>query len=193
MSQSWQRVGWLNCAGRGASIANNPLAAQDLALLFPDAWLAVVYHEPYRVDWRSPDGSWVRGSPLPFERTPLTRSERCAALQRRFGVLPQSCDHASVPNWPDVVPAFLPITKPTMSAPASPTLFAAPDGRLVIRRTPLASSPSNRYDVIDRFGTLPMVLVLPANEAIIGFGAGSIYVITTDQNDLQWIRRHPWP
>jgi hypothetical protein len=31
------------------------------------------------------------------------------------------------------------------------------------------------------------------NERIIGAGAKSLYVLESDSDDLQYIRRHPWP
>lgn len=71
--------------------------------------------------------------------------------------------------------------------------MAAPDGRLVIRRAPSARSPEPRYDVIDRQGRLSAVIRLPADQAIVGFGPGSVYTVAVEEFDLQKLRRHPWP
>jgi hypothetical protein len=68
-----------------------------------------------------------------------------------------------------------------------------PDGRLLIRRTPGTVSSAARYDIVDRRGTLAATLTLPANEAVVGFGEKSIYIVATDDVGLQTLRRHPWP
>ena len=36
-------------------------------------------------------------------------------------------------------------------------------------------------------------LQLPPDHQIVGFGARSVYVVVTDEDDLQRIQRHPWP
>lgn len=50
----------------------------------------------------------------------------------------------------------------------------------------------NRYDVVDREGRLDAILILPPNEAVVGFGRSSVYVVETSELDLQRLRRHPW-
>jgi hypothetical protein len=79
-----------------------------------------------------------------------------------------------------------------MSAPGTMTLFALPDGGLAIRRTPVAGSSVNRYDLIDRRGELQGVIQLPLNEAIIGFGRSSVYVLEAENTGVQRVRRHKW-
>lgn len=166
-------------------IGGNPLASEDQALLFPDGWIAVARVSPYRVDWRSPDGRWHRGAALPHEQVRTDDREKCAALNRWIGGL-RDCDPSILEPWPEVVPAFVPSRE-------RPDLFATPDGRLVIARTPTARFPGHRYDVVDRDGALTGVITLPENEVLIGFGSNSVYILVTDELDLQRLRRHPWP
>jgi hypothetical protein len=110
----------------GTIIAANPLAAEDQALLLPDGWIAIVWTTPYRVDWRSPDGRWIRGDPLPFERVRVDDAERCFAMARMFRrAMASPCEPSSLKGWPETIPAFLPHGR-------TPSLFAAPDGRLII-------------------------------------------------------------
>lgn len=165
-------------------------------MLFPDGWIAVAHVGPYRVDWRLPHGEWVRGTPIRGEIPPLTEGERCAALQGwdYRGIAPCDGDYVSHFAWPEHPPPFLgPDHMRRMSARGTPALFAAPDGTLVIRRTPLARSMNSRYDVIDRRGRRIGRIVMGRREAIVGFGDRTVYTIATDDMDLQWLRRHEWP
>jgi hypothetical protein len=167
-------------------IEGTPFDSEEPALLFPDGWIALARLEPYRVDWRAPDGRWIRGAPLPFEAVEVDEREKCLAVKLWLG----SCDHdiASIQDWPETVPPFA-----VHSLYHKPTLFAAPDGSVVITRHPTADAPEPRYDIVDRTGRLTGVIVLQPRQALIGFGAHSVYVLTTDEFDLQTLSRHPWP
>jgi hypothetical protein len=178
---SERRPGRMNWYIRG-----NPFQSVEPALLFLDGWIAVARLEPYRVDWRAPDGRWIRGAPLPFEAVEVDDREKCLAVKLWLG----SCDHdiAGIQEWPAIVPPFA-----VYDSYAIPVLFAAPDGSVVITRHPTADAPEPRYDIVDRAGRLAGTIILKVNEALIGFGASSVYVLSTDEFDLQTLRRHPWP
>lgn len=166
----------------------NPLASEDQALLFPDGWIALALTEPYRVDWRTPGGRWLRGAPLPVAAVRVTDRERCFASARVIGP-ERPCDPSELRGWPETVPAFLPASMQRLA----PALLAAPDGCVVISRTPTAASPGHRYDIVDRSGHLVGVLVLSPDEVLIGFGARFAYTLLTDDLGVQRLRRHPWP
>ncbi|KPJ88077.1 MAG: hypothetical protein AMS18_13795 [Gemmatimonas sp. SG8_17] len=167
-------------------IPGTPFASEEPALLFPDGWIALARLEPYRVDWRRPDGRWIRGAPLPFEAVDVDDRNKCLAMERWVG----SCDHdvAAIEDWPETVPPFV-----VLSSYRTPTLFAMPDGSVVITRQPTADVREPRYDIVDRGGRLTGVITLKSNEALIGFGAHCVYVLSTNEFDLQTLRRHPWP
>ena len=169
-------------------VVSTPLASEDVALLFQDGWIAVARVEPYRVEWRAPNGRWSRGAPLPFQAIKVDDKQKCAAMERFFG-RSNPCDPSRLPGWPDVVPPFL----PAMLRTRLPALLATPDGRLVVARSPTATSPENRYDVVDRAGRLDGVIALGKQEVLIGFGARSVYVLIVDDDGIQNVRRHPWP
>lgn len=167
-------------------------AAGEQAVLFRDGWVAVARLSPYRVEWRSPDGRTIRGAPLPFAPTPIDEREKRAFMERtarRTGRPAQP--PATIAEWPDEMPPFSSISA-VLGAP-SPALHTAPDGRLLILRMPTADAPDTRYDVIDRSGRLVGELILSFNEAIAGFGTGSVYVVSIDSDGIQRLRRHPWP
>lgn len=162
----------------------NPLETDEQAALFPDGWVALVRLYPYRVDWRRPDGTLQRGAPI---ATPVYRvddREKQYVLGERFkiggGQAPLTA--GDFPAWPETLPPFL-----------DRALFASPDGRVVVTRTKGAAVPEPRYDVIDRRGVVTGQLVLRPNERLAGFGARSAYIVERDVDDIERIRRHPWP
>ena len=167
------------------------LATDGQAWLFGDGWIGVAYPEPYRVDWRRPDGHWIRGAPLPFTAVEVTEAEKCFRLSR--STLHTDCplDRFPVP-WPSHVPPFL-TGRLRTTAPGGTALRPAPGGMLLILRTPTLEAPGNRYDLIDRSGALRGVFRLPADQNIAGFGPSSLYVVRKDAMDLQTLSRHPWP
>ncbi|HEX7121529.1 MAG TPA: hypothetical protein VF178_04095 [Gemmatimonadaceae bacterium] len=152
-----------------------PLDVDETFALFPDGWIAVARLDPYRVDWRSPDGRWIHGAPLPVPAVRLTEREREAyiARTRRW---------RSATDWPEFLPPF-----------EGEAVLAGLDGFACIKRIPTADHPETRYDVIDRQGQLRAQLVLPANQHILGFGERTVYVVTTDDDGLQFLSRHAWP
>jgi hypothetical protein len=162
-----------------------PIAAMaDEAVPFADGWVAVVRSEPYRVEWRAPDGKWTRGAPLPYTPIRMDDKEKRAFMMRLAaptGKTPSPPD--SIPDWPATVPAY-----------RSPVqLLAATDGRLLIPRLATADNPGTRYDIVNRRGSLDAQLVLPANARVVGFGPSSVYLAVTDDDGIQRLRRHPWP
>ncbi len=169
----------------GRIILSNPLVSEEQAVLFPDGWIAVAHLDPYRVDWRTAGGSWIRGAPLPFELVEVDEGQKCTVVERVLGLEEEDCDPSFLQDWPKVVPAFLPTLK-------TRTLLTAPDGNVVIARTPAANSTGNEYDVVSRDGRLVGRLKVPFAEKVVGFGRSAVYVTATDDLGLQTIRRHPW-
>jgi hypothetical protein len=167
----------------GITYYSGPWNSYELATLFPDGWLAVARVQPYRVDWRTPDGRWLFGKPIPAPVVRVNDREKTAYMQRaaeRAGVAPRSPSiHA---KWPREVPPFLPSA-----------LLNGRDGQLLILRTPTAEKPEVRYDVIDRQGRLQRQLLLERNQRIVAFGRSHVYVAVRDGDDLERIQRHAWP
>ena len=162
----------------------NPLQAGDQALLFPDGWIGMAFVAPYRVEWRTPSGSIVRGGPLPYSAQPVDERVKRQAIEDQWPISSQAPKFASTDfvGWPDVVPPFL-----------GKALSALPDGKIAIKRTSLGADRTVQYDIVDRRGVLAGVLRLAPNERIAGFGKRTVYVVATDADDLEVLRRHPWP
>ena len=160
--------------GRAISVRRIPLQAWETPLLFFDGWVAIARLDPYRVDWRAPDGRWSLGKSLSARPMRMSDAEKAAYIKRN----PWS---RNATDWPRELPPF---ENPV-------TLLASPDGRLVVKRLPTLAEPGTRYDVIDRAGNRVGQIVLPENEYLLGFGARSVYVVVTDGDGIQRLRRHP--
>lgn len=169
--------------GRPTSLVTNPMRSRDHALLFPDGWIAIVRVDDYRTVWRSPDGREVTGPPLPFQRIEVSDAEMLAAMAREG--LPASIRPSQIGGWPRWVP-------PVREGFTSPTVVPAPDGSLIVARTPSRSTPANSYDVVDRGGRKLGMITLSQGETIVGSGARGVYVVRTDEVGLQTLSRHPW-
>lgn len=161
------------------------LMSEEAAQLFPDGWVAVTRLEPFRVDWRRADGSWLRGAPLPVPVIRNTARER-AARERRNGPA-RPLPPGIRPRGPSGAAATLP---PYLGRGS---LLTITDGRLLVERFPSADFEGTRYLVIDRRGQLNGEVVLPASKRIIGFGNGTVYIAERDADDILRLRRHPWP
>jgi hypothetical protein len=160
------------------------LFLMDQAVMFGDGWVAIARQNPYRVDWRSPTGALTAGAPLGAGGK-ITPEDRKAHLERENRLTGRPVrDAERVTGWPETMPPF---------EGTHASLFASPDGRVLILRSASAATSGMRYDVVDRRGALAAVLTMPDNERIVGFGAKSVYVVVTDNDGIQRLRRHPWP
>ncbi len=180
----------------GRRYYTSPLATEGQAWLFPDGWIAVAHPDPYRVDWRRPNGQWIRGDPLPFDQSPVTSQERCFAGTGDRN--PEACEEPDIARfmdpvpWPEHVPPFV-MARWNRTSPGGIAVQPGPNGMLLIQRTLRADSPGRRYDVVDRTGSLRGTIRLPEDRTIVGRGALSLYVVTKDDVDLLTLSRHAWP
>lgn len=166
--------------------ATEPNALAESARLFPDGWVAVVRLESLRVDWRSPTGLWTYGNALPLREERVDEAER-RAIQARYD---EARAQARRNGWPEPVPPVFPATLPITTRDPG---LATSDGRLLLLRRASASNPSTRYLVINRRGEIDGEIVMGARESIVGFGVRTLYIAFRDADDIQFLRRHPWP
>lgn len=148
----------------------------------PDGWIAIVYPDPYRVDWRDPAGRWVRGPTLDVPVIPVTDEERDFVLDRqRAGSRPDV--QADELQWPRTIPVVN--TRHQM--------IFAPTGELLVPRVPSARSPEASYDVIDRRGALVGSLRLKVDEHILGQADRELFVVSVREDGFQVLRSVAWP
>lgn len=165
-----------------------PGARGEEVALQPDGWLAVVRIEPFRVDWRRPSGTWVKGAPLPvagerIESADRAMYENLATQARRDAI------NLGLAPPPVIPPAVGSIRHPWEGRAPS----AAPDGRLLILRSSGSSTPMTRYLVVNRSGGLDGEIHLPKGSLVVGAGRGWLYVHRKDDEDFDRLYRYPWP
>lgn len=175
-------IGWLRPTAPEL-VPNEPattfLVSESAQIAF-DGWVVVVRMEPYRIDWRMPDGRWVLGAPI--QDIPVKFDGR---EKRFFASVHGDNDYSRkrLDHPPDVVPPY------SNESPPRPT----PDGKVLIERTPTADHPNIRYDLVNRRGELEGQVSMPMKQRIVGFGIKSVYVVVRDADDIERIERHPWP
>lgn len=173
----------------------NPYPAEDVWTVSPDGQVAFVRAAPYRVDWVREDGRVRRGPVVPYTPVRVTDDDKRAWEERPTGhgaviaiggsgggsrsrsiTIPQpSADEA---EWPEVKPAF-----PERAARTTP------EGELWVERHVRYGEPA-RYDVFDAQGRRVRQVELPADRRLIGFGAGTAYLVHEDADGLQWLERY---
>ncbi len=158
-------------------------AGFEKALLAYDGWIAVLRLNPYRVDWRSPEGRWTHGAPIPAPEVGVTTTEKSAYLDRLRAMVRVPGSPPPNMDWPATIPPV----------PEAATLLLTWDGKFLVSRSRTAAFPGNLYDVINHSGIRERQVYLPPNESILGFGKGTVYVTVTDDDGIVRLRRHPWP
>lgn len=155
----------------------------EQGVLFLDGWIAVLRTDPYRIDWRSPLGQWTRGAPLPVAPIAMDDREKAAFIAR--SVRPRGLTTEAWLKKDNWWPAFV---EPFVGF----ALRAAPEGEVIVQRTPSADYPMPRYDVINRRGEIVRQIKLEQNQRIVGFGRHDVFVLTPVAGTAR-IDRHPWP
>jgi len=164
----------------------NPYGIEEPVAACTDGWLAVVRLDPYRVEWRSPSGSWTRGAALQHESDAMTEGEKRALMTRlaaATGSQVRPADQYS--DWPARIP---PVEPRSLF-----TAICSPDGTVLVNRAKSIKHPESRYDVIDRRGTRLRQIALAGNEHLVGFGNRTVYSVRTDEDGAQHVRRYSWP
>ena len=160
----------------------SPLAAEEQAVLFPDGWIALARAEPYRVDWITPEGRRISGPPIDVPPVAVDDAVKRAFVEWKYPKVTPQFTNSELPPWPRVLPPFL-----------NDAVFAAPDGRLVIRRVTYPIANGTHYDIVNRAGKVTGRMALRADERIVGFGAGSAYIVRRDGDEVEWLSRQRWP
>ena len=139
--------------------------------VLPDGslWVARVYDN--RVDWRSPDGTWVRGDPLPDRVLEVTRYDRELFL-RRFP--PELRRTAQELPFAAIKPPF----------EAGLTGLA---GEVWLEKSRAPADSARRYHVVNRRGRLVREVRLRGRGRVIALGQGTALVAEPGPNGTRFL------
>lgn len=190
---------------QNVSVSPIYLSLEDSWGVAPDGSLVIARSGDYSVEWHRPDGTVTSGGPTPFETVAIGQAEKEEFLRARSanggglsisvmmgnegmqmsfgrgGGGTRNDENVDDYTWPDVKPPFY-----AQRIPVDPA------GRAWIRRHVEAGEPST-YDVFDGSGTRVATHLLEHGERIVGFGAGTMYVVWADEFDLNYLRRYALP
>lgn len=189
------------------TFTNLPFASQDVAAAALDGRVAIVRANPYHVEWIGADLRRTQGPTAPSPAIRLTSAEKEAydRAQTRPGSFTVRGPGGAAPapgtkggggavamsrgeaaafttpdqTWPAVKPPFL-----------ANAARVAPDGRVWVLRTRAHDDPVPSFDVFDSAGRLAERISIPAQTRLVAFGAKSIYLARTDDDDLVWLQRY---
>ena len=169
-----------------ASLAREitPFPHLDAWVALPDGRLALIRHEPFRIDFASPSGMITRGTPAVVRPIEITAREREWYRERNTpgrvgaaliggGTGPQR----QGPQWED---AHFPLMMPTF---IGTEVVATPEGEIWIPRSFTSTDKTRRYDIYDSAGKLTGSALLDPHSRIVGFGPKSVYVARTNPDD----------
>ena len=182
---------------RAVMMRAQPFSVQDEWTVAPDGRVAVVRAADYHVEWLAPDGRKVVGPAVAYQKVPVSQADKdifmAAANNPRGGFrvtvggpprgssAPAPRPALSEPDWPAFKPPF-----------RDGTSLVAPDGTLWGQRYGAARAPLV-YDVFDASGRLARQVTFPKGARLVGFGARSVYVATTTEDELETLARYPRP
>ena len=177
--------------------AANPLAPRDEWAVAADGRVAVVRHEPYRVEWIAPTGARTVGPAIPFPKVKVSEADKKAIERQRASggaimmtrndgpggssAQARAMSAADLPpltDWPEYRPPFV-----------GGAATVAPNGELWVRRT-LTGAEAQTYDVFDAKGARVAQVQLPRGTRLVGFGKGTAYLVRIDDDDLQYVQKY---
>jgi hypothetical protein len=184
----------LNLPTGVASLARSitPFPHLDAWTVLPDGQVAIVNHNPFRIDVIDAAGNVRRGAVQTFSPLAVTNAERAAYRRRvegaRVGALRVGGGSGPQSRAPALPDEAFPQTMPPFIAA---TVLATPEGEIWVGRSHAAADRTWRYDIFDATGRLTGTATLRTGAVIVGFGAGTVYVARTDpEDDLVYLERY---
>ncbi|MDZ4674893.1 MAG: hypothetical protein SGI84_10590 [Gemmatimonadota bacterium] len=176
-----------------ASLARSitPFPALDAWGVLPDGAVVIALHNPYRLTIVTTDGAVRVGDPIAVTPPPVSSADRASfreqASTRRSTALrlgggsgpPGGGIQFRDEDFPERMPAFI-----------AETLLITPEGEIWIGRGHSTGDRTWRYDIFDAQGRLVGAATLPTAAVVAGFGAGTVYLVRTDGDDLKYLERH---
>ena len=164
-----------------------------------DGSIARVQPNPYQVLWYRPASTKaaVVGPAQPYTPLKVSEEDKQAVIESRKRNRPTMITvggpggggaragggvRAQLPD-----PEFEE-TKPPFTG--NNAVLVAPEGEVWVARTRPAADKTPNYDVFDKAGKLVRKVTLNPKSTVLGFGKGTVYVVRTDDEDLQYVERY---
>jgi hypothetical protein len=174
-------------------------APQDVWTVNAAGRIAIVRSADYYVEWHEPDGRVIRGPRVAYERLPVTQEDKILYMRTfmqnsntsgkgpdgGMGATPadQTTDEAVRKI---VAGNEFAATKPATMDVAP---LMSPEGTLWVERwVRIGEAPM--WDVFDSAGAIVARVRLPKGKRLVALGAGTAYVIATDDDGLQRLERY---
>ena len=216
---TFDTVGWIkqppNTASRTQSGGGVTVRIGNNVRFTPaEAWavagngsVARVFPNPYRVVWMNGRGTPVVGATIPYTPMKVTEADKQEVIEAQKRQTPMRISiggggggavsgggGGGGGNFQPPPPEFAE-TKPPFEGGVGigNSVLGTPDGEVWVLRTRPAGDKIPTYDVFDQTGNLVKKVALNPNSRVIGFGKGTVYVIRTDEDDLQYLQRYKKP
>lgn len=135
--------------------------------------IAIVRGDRYALEWFPKEGSSTQGPAIPYAAVPVTERERTPHLD---GLAPE---FRELMRFPDHLPAT-----------DASSVRLSPTGETWARLQAPAGAHVRIWHVIDRLGQRVRAIAIGADRRIIGFGAHTVLVVRTDENDIEWLEAY---
>lgn len=157
--------------------------------------VARVQPNPYRVVWYDASRRGTAGPTVPYTPIRVTDADKRAYIEQQAANPPTMVmmgggggTSVQMPQMPE--PTFAE-TKPAFFGTSS--VFASPEGEVWVLRTRPANDHTPVYDVFDASGRLARKVSLAPGSRVVGFGGQSVYVVRTDEDDLEYLQKFARP
>lgn len=155
-------------------------APNDFFGVLPDGTAWVARARENRVDWRSPDGTWVLGQPQAYTKVPVTQADKDRVLAqvrdqgKQFG-MPQ--DLRIVYPFADTKPPF-------------DFALGRSTGEVWLQGPRKQEDAALVYDVFDRKGVWRRAVAFPKGASLAGFGPkGAVYAAIKNEDGTRTVAR----
>ena len=184
-------------------ISSKPLAAVPVWTALPDGRVVIVQPSPYRVDVLGLNKSVTHGPTQAYTPIKMTATERNAyraalkssspiGITRTSGSGTAGTNVSTTSQGPpqrEIPDEEFPAVMPPFSGQGA--VLISPDGEIWVLRTRPASDKVPTYDIFNSAGQLTGKATLKPNSAVVGFGAGVVYVARQDpEDDLRYLEKY---
>jgi hypothetical protein len=143
------------------------------------AWIA--RGKENRVDWRSPEGTWSRGTSHEYQAQPVTQADRDR-------VLAQVRQQGQQYGMPQELAIEYPFAE---TKPPFDFALGRPNGEVWLQRPRAAEAAPLVYDVWDAAGVWRRQVTFPAGATLAGFGeSGAIYASVKNEDGTKSVARY---